>query len=110
MSTVKCDQTSVANYGEVFLNPQLLPILEYAHQKNVAISIENGANLNYVRDEVIEGLVKFQVRVLTCSIDGATSESYRKYRVRGNFDKVISNIEKINSYKDRYKSTVPKLV
>jgi Radical SAM superfamily len=103
-------QVEISNYGEVFLNPQLLRLLEYAHQKDVAISIENGANLNYVRDEVIEGLVKFQVRVLTCSIDGATSESYRKYRVRGNFDKVISNIEKINSYKDRYKSTVPKLV
>jgi MoaA/NifB/PqqE/SkfB family radical SAM enzyme len=104
------EQVEISNYGEVFLNPQLLPILEFAHQKNVGISIENGANLNYVRDEVIEGLVKFQVRVMTCSIDGATSESYRKYRVRGNFDKVISNIEKINSYKARYKSTVPKLV
>jgi glycosyltransferase involved in cell wall biosynthesis len=104
------EQVEISNYGEVFLNPQLLPILEYAHQKNVGISIENGANLNYVRDEVLEGLVKFQVRVMTCSIDGATSEGYRKYRVRGNFDKVISNIEKINSYKDRYKSTVPKLV
>lgn len=104
------EQVEISNYGEVFLNPELLPILEYAHQKNVAISIENGTNLNFVRDEVIEGLVKFQVRVLTCSIDGATSESYRKYRVRGNFDKVIYNIEKINSYKRRYQSAIPKLI
>jgi MoaA/NifB/PqqE/SkfB family radical SAM enzyme len=100
----------ISNYGEAFLNPQLLQILEYAHQKKVVISIQNGANLNHVREEILEGLVKFQVQVITCSIDGATPESYQKYRVRGNFDQVIRNIEKINSYKYDYKSTSPKLV
>ena len=78
-------------------------------EKNVAVSIANGANLNNVRDEVLEGLVKYRVRLITCSIDGATPESYRKYRVRGNFDQVIRNIETINSYKHGYQSAVPKL-
>jgi MoaA/NifB/PqqE/SkfB family radical SAM enzyme len=104
------EQVEISNYGEVFLNPQLLQILEYAHQKNVAISIGNGANLNHVDDEVLEGLVKCQVRLITCSIDGATPESYRKYRVRGNFDQVIRNIETINSHKYRYQSALPRLV
>jgi MoaA/NifB/PqqE/SkfB family radical SAM enzyme len=104
------ERVEISNYGEVFLNPQLLRILEYAHQKNVAISIENGANLNHVRDEILEGLVKFRVRAMTCSIDGATPESYQKYRVRGNFQQVIRNIERINSYKHSYQSAVPKLV
>lgn len=99
----------ISNYGEVFLNPQLPRILEYAHQKGIAISIGNGANLNHVKDEVLESLVKFRVRFMTCSIDGATPESYRKYRVRGNFDQVIRNIETINSYKDRYQSVLPTL-
>ena len=104
------EQVEISNYGEVFLNPQLLRILEYAHQKNVAISIGNGANLNHVEDEVLEGLVKYEVRLITCSIDGATPESYRKYRVRGDFDRVIRNIETINSYKYRYQSSLPRLV
>jgi MoaA/NifB/PqqE/SkfB family radical SAM enzyme len=103
------ERVELSNYGEVFLNPQLLQILEYAHQKGVALSIENGANLNNVRDEVLEGLVKYRVRAMNCSIDGATPESYRKYRVRGNFDKVISNIEMINSHKRRYQSEFPHL-
>jgi MoaA/NifB/PqqE/SkfB family radical SAM enzyme len=103
-------QVEIANYGEVFLNPQLLAILGYAHQKGVAISIGNGANVNHVKDEVIEGLIKFQVRYITCSIDGATPETYRKYRVRGNFDQVIRNIEKINSYKQWYQSSLPRLI
>ncbi len=103
------EQVEISNYGEVFLNPHLLRILEYAHQKGVAISIGNGANFNHVKDEVLEGLVKYKVRVITCSIDGATPESYRKYRVRGNFDQVIRNIETINSYKQRYQSALPGL-
>jgi sulfatase maturation enzyme AslB (radical SAM superfamily) len=103
------EQVELSNYGEVFLNPQLLRILELAHQKDVAISIRNGANLNHVKDDVLEGLVKYRVRILSCSIDGATPESYRKYRVRGNFDRVIRNIETINSYKQRYQSALPKL-
>lgn len=104
------EQVEISNYGEVFLNPQLLRILEYAHQKGLAISIHNGANLNHVKDEVLEGLVKYKVRVITCSIDGATPESYRKYRVQGNFDQVIRNIETINSYKQRYQSALPALL
>ncbi len=103
------ERIEISNYGEIFLNPQLLRILEYAHQKGVAISIDNGANLNNVREEVLEGLVKYRVRLLSCSIDGATPESYRKYRVRGNFDAVIRNIETINSYKRRYQSDFPGL-
>jgi MoaA/NifB/PqqE/SkfB family radical SAM enzyme len=100
----------ISNYGEVFLNPQLLRILEYARKRCVAISIGNGANLNHAKDEVLEGLVKYRVRFMTCSIDGATPESYRRYRVRGNFDQVIRNIETINSYKHNYQSAMPRML
>ncbi len=103
-------RVEISNYGEVFLNPQLLQILEYAHGKGVAIAIENGANLNNVRDEVLEGLVKHQVRMITCSIDGASQETYKAYRVRGNFGTVIGNIEKINIHKRAHRSALPHLV
>jgi hypothetical protein len=49
----------ISNYGEVFLNPEILKILQRAHEKRVTIKIENGANLNHVSDEVLEALVKF---------------------------------------------------
>jgi MoaA/NifB/PqqE/SkfB family radical SAM enzyme len=104
------NSVEISNYGEVFLNPQLLRILEYAHEKGVTITIGNGANLNNVKNEVLEGLVKYRVRCITCSIDGGTPESYRKYRVRGNFDTVIRNIETINSYKGLYQSNFPHLI
>ena len=64
----------IANYGEVFLNPQLVDILEYAHRKGVAIRIGVGANLNNVRQKMLEALVKYKVRTLSCFIDGASPE------------------------------------
>jgi MoaA/NifB/PqqE/SkfB family radical SAM enzyme len=102
-------QIEISNYGEVFLNPQLLRILEYADQNGIAIAIANGANLNHASDEVLEGLVKHKVRAMTCSIDGASPETYRKYRLRGDFDNVIRNIETINAYKHQYRSERPAL-
>ena len=99
----------LSNYGEIFLNPQLLQILELAHQRNVAMSAANGVNLNNVRDEVLEAIVKFRLRAMTCSIDGASQETYRRYRVRGNFENVIGNIRKINEFKRLYRSELPRL-
>jgi MoaA/NifB/PqqE/SkfB family radical SAM enzyme len=99
----------LSNYGEIFLNPHLLSILEYAHAKGVTLLVRNGANLNHVKDEVLEGVVKFGVRSIACSIDGASAETYRKYRVRGDFDAVIRNIRRINHYKTIYQSEFPRL-
>jgi MoaA/NifB/PqqE/SkfB family radical SAM enzyme len=104
------ERIEISNYGEIFLNPNLPQILEYAHEKGIQIAVENGVNLNHAKDEVLEALVKYQVRIITCSIDGATPETYRLYRVRGDFDAVIRNIETINAHKRHYGSDLPQLV
>jgi MoaA/NifB/PqqE/SkfB family radical SAM enzyme len=64
---------------------------------------------NTAKEDVLEGLVKYKFRRLTCSIDGASNETYKLYRIRGNFDKVIENIKRINSYKKKYRSKYPLL-
>jgi len=103
------NRVELSNYGEVFLNPHLLKILDYANSKEVAITFTNGVNLNHATDELLEGLVKYGVRHITCSIDGASSETYRIYRVRGNFDKVIEHIKRINYFKREQRSEFPQL-
>lgn len=99
----------LSNYGEALLNPQLIEILKYAHFKSVAVTFRNGVNLNHCKDELLESLVKYHVRELNCSIDGASQETYRVYRVRGDFDTVIGNIERINHFKRVYNSEFPRL-
>ena len=97
----------LSNWGEMFLNPHLVEILEYAHLKNISLTANNGVNFNAASDKVIESLVKFKFKKMTVSIDGASNDTYEIYRKRGNFDKVIENIKKLNSYKEKYQSNLP---
>ena len=99
----------LSNWGEVFLNKNLVKILEYAYRHNVCLYIANGANLNHVREDVVEALVKYKLRRITCSIDGASQETYVKYRINGNFDQVMGNIKSINRLKAKYRSPYPEL-
>ncbi len=99
----------LSNWGELFLNPEILQIMEYAYEKNVSLSAANGSNLNTVKETVLEGLVKYKFRRITCSIDGASQEIYSIYRKAGNFDRVIENIKTINRYKAKYNSPFPLL-
>jgi MoaA/NifB/PqqE/SkfB family radical SAM enzyme len=74
----------LSNWGEIFLNKELITMMQYAHRKNVALSASNGANFNNVPEELLEGLVRYKFRAITCSIDGANAETYPIYRVNGN--------------------------
>jgi MoaA/NifB/PqqE/SkfB family radical SAM enzyme len=98
-----------SNRGEMFLNPELLLILGYGFKKNLPMYCTSGVNLNNVTEEVLEGLVKFGFKHLLCSIDGATAETYQKYRVGGNLNNVLKNIKTINKYKKKYNSEFPNL-
>ncbi len=99
----------LSNYGELFLNPELLGIFRHAYERNVTLEFANGANFNHVRDEVLEGLVRYRVANVTCAIDGASQETYKRYRVRGNYDRVIDNIRRVNHFKRTLGSELPHL-
>lgn len=102
-------RVELSNYGEIFLNPDLIRIMEYAHKKNVLLEAAMGVNFNTVSDEQIKALVDYKFNFLSFSIDGASQETYSKYRIRGNFDKVIENVKKIQNYKRGCNSEHPKL-
>jgi MoaA/NifB/PqqE/SkfB family radical SAM enzyme len=102
-------QIEISNWGEIFLNPDLEDIMRHAHEAHIRLTAYNGVNFNAVRDTTLEALVKYGFRRLTIAIDGATPETYRKYRRGGDFGKVIANIEKLNDLKRRYRSRYPKL-
>lgn len=100
-------QIGLSNFGEIFLNPHLPEIMEYACKKDVRLSATNGVNLNTVRDSTLESLVRFRFYHMRCSIDGASQETYAAYRIRGDFDRVIANIDRINEFKLKYDSEFP---
>ena len=97
----------LSNAGEIFLNPDLIKIIEYAYEKGVTLTADNGVNLNYLTDEQAEALVKYKFESIVVSIDGASQDTYQIYRVGGDYNKVLENIKKIINLKHKYKSIRP---
>lgn len=97
----------LSKWGEIFLNPELVDIMRFAYEKNIALTADNGVNFNTVSESTLESLVKYQFRTLSCSIDGASQATYSIYRVNGNYEQVIDNIRKLNMYKKKYKARYP---
>lgn len=103
-------EIELSNWGEVFLNRELPQVLDYAFRCGVKITISNGANLNHASAEMLETLVRTRVEELTVALDGATPETYARYRIRGSFDRVIAHVKVINEWKKHYGSDRPRLI
>ena len=102
-------EIELAGWGEIFLNPEIKGIIEYAFLKGVGLHCDSGTNFNTVPQDVLEALVKNRFRSITCSIDGASPETYAIYRRNGNFDQVLKNIRKLNELKKKHNSKKPSL-
>ena len=90
---------NLCNWGEPFLNPDLPQMIEYAKQFNVVVGLST--NLNYLPDAAAEKAINAGIDIVVISIDGLTQETYSKYRQGGDIQKVFSNIEKLNYYKNK---------
>ena len=102
-------QIEISNWGEIFLNPDLVDIMRYAHEKGVILTAGHGVNFNSVSDEQIHALVDYGFKYITLSIDGASPETYAQYRVGGDFNRVMDNVRKLISYREKRKSKYPEL-
>jgi len=98
----------LSNWGEIFFNPEIFKIIEYAKAKDIYIYADT--NLNHFNDDFARQIVTSKIDKLIISVDGTSNESYQKYRRGGNFETVISNIKKINNYKKQLNSKKPELV
>ena len=103
----KIEKVELSNKGEIFLNPELDKIIEYSYEKGIKLSAWNGVNGNYISDKVAELMVKTEFLGFQLSIDGATNDVYKIYRVGGDINKVFENVNKINFYKKKHKSDYP---
>lgn len=103
------NDVELSNYGEIFLNPELADIIGYADEKRVALRADNGVNFNNVRSDVLQAMVQHRFRSLRVSIDGASEDTYQRYRVRGSFARVIENVRALQALKADLGSALPAL-
>lgn len=99
----------LSNNGEIFLNPDFEKILKYAYEKGVFMTAEGGVNFNDVTDSQLNAMIEYELLDLMIAMDGVTNEAYTQYRKKGNVDKVINNIRKLQLLKKQRNKEYPKI-
>lgn len=94
--------------GEPFLNKQFLEFVRYAASKNIYTA--TSSNAHYFTDEMAKATVESGLDRLIISIDGSTQETYGKYRIGGNVEKVIDGTKKLLYWKKKLNKTTPHII
>ena len=95
------------NYGEAFLHKRAVEMCEYIKTRFPGIYLYTSTNGLALTEEQARRLVHSGIDEVTFSIDGATPESYVKYRQRGRFDLAIATLGAMADEKQRARSDVP---
>ena len=83
------------NWGEPFLNKDIFSMITYCKQKGIPFT-RLDSNLNTFDSNDCESLVVSGLDILSASIDGASQQTYEKYRKGGDFKLAISNLKAIS--------------
>ncbi len=79
------------NQGEPFINKNLLDMVRYARSKRIPTI--TSTNVHFIRTpQDARDIVASGLEEIIVSLDGVTAESYLKYRVGGDFERVVEGI------------------
>jgi len=93
------------NWGEPLLNKNIFKMVKCAKQYGIDTKIDS--NFNNLDGESIEKMIFSGLDKIIASVDGITPETYSKYRVGGDFDKVINNLKLLVKKKREFKKDNP---
>jgi len=80
------------NWGEPLLNRDLIKIIRYIKDANKSIQVITSTNLNIKNEGFLGDLVNSGIDKIIVSCDGASKETYEKYRIGGDFNLVMENL------------------
>lgn len=93
------------NYGEPLLNKDLWKMIFYAKKKGVR-SVKVSTNGILLGRAAIQRLLASGLDKISISVDGITDRTYGKFRVGGDFKRLIRNIASLVTQRDRVKSSL----
>ncbi len=94
--------------GEPFLHPEIIDMISYATKKRMFVCIST--NGHFLDEKTCSNLVKSGIQKIIISVDGATNESYNKYRKDGELTKVLNGIKMLSQAKQNLNSSNPEIV
>ncbi len=95
----------LCNWGEPLLNKKVVDMIKYA--KKFFINVKLDTNINILNESSAQRLIESGLDKIILSIDGASQESYLKYRRGGDFKKAINNLQLLVNKKMELSSITP---
>lgn len=95
------------NWGEPFLCKDFFKIVKYA--KKYKVFVNTSTNASFLNKKIAKEIVDSGLDELIISLDGASEETYNKYRKKGSFKKVLDSIKEINNQKKIQNKKFPKI-
>ncbi len=95
------------NYGEPFVHPQALEMIEHVKSRYPHIYLYTSTNGLLLNEEKIARLVRSGIDEVTFSVDGADQGTYGRYRQGGDLARVLKNMAAMVEEKRRSGREVP---
>jgi len=96
------------NYGEPFLNKDLLNMVRYAVSNDIRITVSTNGEFFRSKDFCRE-IVGTGLDHLIICLDGADQETLSKFRKGSNFEEIVSGIQMIRNAKNDLESKTPSI-
>jgi radical SAM protein with 4Fe4S-binding SPASM domain len=93
------------SWGEPLLHKDIYRMIAYANESNIGTEIST--NLNVFEESDAGRLLDSGLELLIISLDGLDEQTYRQYRIGGDFNKVIRNIRAIVQEKKKRGAKYP---
>jgi radical SAM family protein len=97
------------NYGEAFLHKRAIEMCEWLKARYPHIYLYTSTNGTALTEEQARRLVHSGIDEVTFSLDGATPETYARYRQRGRFDVALRNLRAMTDEKRTSRRDLPQI-
>lgn len=97
------------NYGEPFLDKQLVEKVRYAKAKGIK-EVGMISNGSLITEDVARGMVEAGLDAINISVDAAGKEVFESTRIHLQYDEVINNIRTLVRIRNAAGKTHPKLI
>jgi radical SAM protein with 4Fe4S-binding SPASM domain len=97
------------NWGEPFLNPSIFKMIKHANKRKARVTIHSNFSLKK-GDDFHRRILESELDNLVVSLDGASQDSYSKYRIGGDLDLVLSNIDTLRKMRDSLGLRDPRII
>jgi radical SAM protein with 4Fe4S-binding SPASM domain len=91
--------------GEPYINKHFLEFVRLAKEKNIYCT--TSTNAHFITDETIHATIDSGLDSMIVSLDGVTQETYARYRVKGNVEKVLKALKRFMEIKRKRKAKTP---